>query len=109
MFFKDKEDRKEFNKSILRDHERNIKFIERTIENYKRSAEAYRSSIYPGNKEMVEVYEAEVKKWETDLKEAKERQQKAVEEYEARYLTIQEKAIQRGLTVINGGLSPEIS
>ena len=58
---------------------------------------------------MVEFHLDHLKKSEANLKEAKERQQKAVEEYEARYLTIQEKAIKRGLTVINGGLSPEIS
>ena len=108
MFFKDEEDRKRFHQSLLRDHKRNIKFIESTIENYKRLVEVYKGSIYPGNKEMVKFQAAQVKKWETDLQEAKEKQIKAVEKYEARYLTIQEKAVKRGLTVISGGLCENV-
>ena len=108
MFFKDEDDRKRFQQSTLKTHDMNVKFIESTIENHKRMAEIYRSSIYPGNKEMAEWEAAQVKKWETDLQEAKEKQKKAIEKYEARYLTIQEKAAKRGLKVISGGLCENV-
>jgi len=53
---------------------------------------------------MVEFHAVQVKEWEGHLKEAKEKQKKAVEKYEAIYLTPQEKAVRKGLTVIMGGL-----
>ena len=65
---------------------------------WKKMAEIYRGSIYPGNKEMVQFHLAHLKKSEANLKEAKEKQQKAVEKYDAIYLTIQEKAAKKGLT-----------
>ncbi|PKN88864.1 MAG: hypothetical protein CVU51_03035 [Deltaproteobacteria bacterium HGW-Deltaproteobacteria-1] len=104
LFFKSEEDLKEFHQSMLRDHERGVKFIESNIEYHKKMAEIYRGSSYPGNRKMVEFHLGHLKKTETDLQEAKEQQKKAVEKYEAIYLTPQEKAVRKGLTVIMGGL-----
>ncbi len=65
-------------------------------------------SSYPGNRKMVEFHLGHLKKTETDLQEAKEQQKKAVEKYEAIYLTPQEKAVRKGLTVIMGGLCENV-
>ena len=104
MFFKSEEDRKEFHQSLLRDHECGIKFIEGVIKSNRDMAEIYKSGTFPGDKDRSKTCEAEAKKWEIRLKEAMVKLEKAQIKYNDRYLTIKEKAFNKGLTVISGGL-----
>jgi len=71
--FDSEEDRKEFHRSLIKDRENHVRFIEGVIKSNQDMAKLYKSGTFPGDKDMWKSCNAEVKKWKVYLKEAKEK------------------------------------